>query len=80
MDHSGGPIYTLARQKEPWNRAANRDEVQAQYQNLQLVWEEALFICHPDGERLEPWHEELRGWETLLAGLELEDLLRTNAP
>ena len=75
MDHSGGPIYTLARQKEPWNMAANWDEVQAQYQNLQLVWEKELFSRHPDWERLEQWHEELRGGEALLAGLELEDWL-----
>ena len=55
--------------------AANWDEVQAQYQNLQLVWEKELFSRHPDWERLEQWHEELRGGEALLAGLELEDWL-----
>jgi hypothetical protein len=55
--------------------AAHWDEVRAPCQNLQLVGEEVLFSRHPDWERLEPWHEELRGGETLLAGLELEDLL-----
>ena len=54
---------------------AHWDEVQAQCQNLPLMWEEELFSRHLDWERLEQWHEELCGWETLLAGLELEDLL-----
>ena len=55
--------------------AANWDEVRAQCQNLPLMWEEELFSRHPDWERLEPWHEELHGGETLLAGLEWEDWL-----
>jgi hypothetical protein len=55
--------------------AADREQIRAQYQKLQLVGEEVLFSRHPDGERIEPWPEELRGWETLLAGLGLEDWL-----
>ena len=46
-----------------------------QYEALLGVWEEVLFSRHPDWESFEQWHEELRGWETLLADLDLENLL-----
>ncbi len=53
---------------------ADWEEFQAQYQHLQLLWEEALFSRRPHWKKLQRWHEELCGWEVLLAGLELEDL------
>ena len=55
--------------------AADREQIRAQYQKLHVVWEDELFRRRPDGDRLEHWDEELRGWEALLAGLEWEDLL-----
>jgi hypothetical protein len=53
--------------------AADRKQIEAQYEALLGVWEEELFSPHPDWERLDQWHEELRGWETLLASVDLED-------
>jgi hypothetical protein len=54
--------------------AADWEEFQAQYQHLQWLWGEALFSGRPHWKQLQRWHEELCGWEALLAGLELEDL------
>jgi len=74
LDHPGEPTYTRLRQKERRNMTADWEEFQAQYQHLQLLWEEALFSRRPHWKKLQRWHEELCGWEALLAGLELEDL------
>ena len=54
---------------------ADGETIPWQYQHLQLLWEEALFSGRPNWKKLQRWHEELCGWEALLAGLELEDLL-----
>lgn len=55
--------------------AADREQIRAPYQKLQVVWEDELFRRRPDGDRRGHGDEELCGWEALLAGLELEDLL-----
>ncbi len=55
--------------------ALDRKQIEAQYESLLGVWEDELFRRCPDGDRLGHWDEELCGWEALLAGLELEDLL-----
>ena len=73
-DHPGEPTYTRLWQKEHRKMTADGEAIPRQYQHLQLLWEEALFSGRPNWKQLQRWHEELCGWEALLAGLEWEDL------
>ena len=40
---------------------SERQRLEAEYQDLNYLWEEEVFSAHPDGEKLEQWDLELPG-------------------
>ena len=52
---------------------SERQRLEAEYQDLNYLWEEEVFSAHPDWEELEQWDLELRGVEHWLARLEPEE-------
>ena len=54
---------------------SERQRLEAEYQDLNYLWEEEVFSAHPDWEKLEQWDLELQGVEHALARLEWERLL-----
>jgi len=52
---------------------SERQRLEAEYQDLNYLWEEEVFSSHPDWEKLEQWDLELQGVEHGLARLEREE-------
>ena len=52
---------------------SERQRLEAEYQDLNYLWEEEVFSAHPDWEKLEQWDLELQGVEHGLARLEREE-------
>jgi hypothetical protein len=52
---------------------SERQRLEAEYRDLNYLWEEEVFSAHPDWEKLEQWDLELLGVEHGLARLEREE-------
>ena len=59
---------------------SERQRLEAEYQDLNYLWEEEVFSAHPDWEKLEQWDLELQGVEHGLARLEWEETLLAPPP
>ncbi len=60
--------------------SSERQRLEAEYQDLNYLWEEEVFSAHPDWEKLEQWDLELQRVEHALARLEWEERLLNLPP